>query len=166
MKPYYLHDMRSYKPPFGTELQLMTDTTAEHRVVFDDGASGFVFGDIVFAPFYKKGDCIVKKDGHSLVLTYKEMNRFGVVIYKMPFELPCEPLSFRKRKIHKDTFLFRVTNCVTMCRAFPMLYQEGKFEINQPDHFCPVFDRFGHLIGINAGLFCKERICIPVHLLL
>lgn len=166
MKPYYLHDIRTYSEPYGKELQEIAFITQQHSVVFDDGLSGFIFGDIVIAPFYKRGDCIVQKDGHAVVLTFQGTNRFGVTLYKLPFSIPVENLAFRHEKVTKDTFLFRACENITLCRAFSMLKLEGRFEITHASHFCPVFDRHAHLIGINVGVFNNERICIPIQLLL
>lgn len=166
MKPFYLKDIRSYQDGYKAELLSMIETTIERRVHFADGSRGFIIGDFVYAPFHQEKSCVAKKDNKDLVLTFDKIHKFGVAIFKLPFGIPCEPLHFRHAKIHKDTFLFRVFDDVTLCRGFSMLSTKGMFEVRQPDHFCPVFDRFGHLIGINAGIFCGERICMHIQELL
>jgi hypothetical protein len=140
----------------------MIDTTKERTVVFSDKSRGIIIGNLVYAPFYQKESCIVYRDKVKLVLTHMGVHRMGVSIFKMPYEIVLEPLTFRHEKIHKDSFLFWVFDYVTMCRAFSMQEVKGKFEVSHPNHFCPVFDRFGHIIGISAGVFQKERICIPI----
>ena len=166
MKPYYLKEILTYKESNCTEVQTMIETTSERSILLPCGVRGIIIGATVLAPFYHNKTIVAQKDNKDIVLTFKETNRWGLAVLNLPFNIPCEPLSFRHTKIHKDTFLFWVFDYVTMCRGFSMEEIQGKFEISHPNHFCPVFDRFGHIIGICAGVFRGERVCIPIQALL
>jgi len=165
MKAFHLKDVRTFLPPYKENLEYMLTITKERSVTFHNGVRGFIVGNFVLAPFHQSESCIVKKDGHDLVLTYNTTNNWGVSIFLLPFTIPCEPLHYRNKKIDRDTFLFRVFNHITLCSAFAVRNQAGEFGMDAPDQFCPVFDRHGHLIGITNGVFNGKPLCVPIKFL-
>jgi hypothetical protein len=162
MKPFHLKEIRMYFPPLSKELEEMLSVTKERSVELSHGVRGFILGQHVLAPHAFQQSCIAKKDGQNIVLTFEKTDNMGVTHFLMPYDIPCEPLHFRHEKIHHDTFLFRVYNQVRLCHPFAVQDGKGEYGLDAPDQFCPVFDRHGHLIGINSGVFCDKLLCIPI----
>jgi hypothetical protein len=162
MKPYHLKEVRTFLPPYQKILEDMLSVTRERSIELSHGVRGFIIGQRVIAPYSFQKSFIAKKDGHNIVLTFEKTDRMGVTHFLMPFEIPCEPLRFRHKNIFNDTFLFRVYNRVILCHSFPVRDNKGQYGLDAPDQFCPVFDRHGHLIGINSGVFCDKLLCIPI----
>lgn len=162
MKAFHLKDVRTYLPPYTRELEDMLSVTHERSVELSHGVRGFILGQKVVTPFQYRESIIASKDGHNIVLTYEKTDKWGVSHFLLPYPIPAEPLHFRHEKIHKDSYLFRVYLQVTLCHAFAVQDQKGSYGLDAPDQFCPVFDRHGHLIGINSGVFCDKLLCIPI----
>lgn len=162
MKPYHLKDIRTYSAPYSKELEEMLSVTRERSIELAFGVRGFILGQHVVAPHSFQKSIIAKKDGNDIVLTFDKTDKWGVTHFLLPFPIPCEPLHFRKSKIRTDTFLFRVYDDVKLCSPFAVNAGKGLYGLDKADQFCPVFDRFGHLIGINSGVFCEQLLCIPI----
>lgn len=162
MKPYHLRNVRVFKPPYKPELEYMITTTQERSVNLSRGIRGFILGRSVLAPYQYNRSLIARKDEQDIVLTHQKVDRWGISHFSLPFDFPVEPLHFRHERVHPETFLFRVHTHITLCARFPVQNQRGSYGLETPDQFCPVFDRHGHLIGINSGVFCNELLCIPI----
>lgn len=135
----------------------------ERSVELPNGGIGYILGNMVIAPFFYKGSCISKKDGHDIVLEFVGTSRWGVSYFNLPFGIPCEPLTFRKEHIHMDTYFFKVSDEIALCKGLAISKEQGKFEINTPAQFCPVFDRHAHLLGFNIGLLHNTLLCVSIH---
>ena len=162
MKAFHLKDTRIFLPPYKGNLEEMLSVTKERSIELSHGVRGFILGNKVVTPYQYKISMIASKDGHDIVLTYEKTDRWGVSHFLLPYPIPCEPLHFRHEKIHKDSYLFRVYTLVTLCHGFAVSDKKGEYRLEQPDQFCPVFDRHGHLIGINTGVYCDKLLCIPI----
>lgn len=162
MRTFYIKDIKSFCGEYTPKLQSMIDTTSERTVIFADGTRGFIIDNFVYAPFYITRSCIAQKDGKDIVLSYRGPHRMGLSVFQLPFDIPCEHLTFRHEKIDRETYLFRVFNKITLCQYFQMRGNQGDLDVSKAHYFCPVFDRHGHFIGINSGLFRGQRICVPI----
>lgn len=162
MKPFHLKDTRIFVPPYMKDLQEMINTTKERSVDISNGLNGIILGNKVLTPYQFKESFIAKKDDKNLVLTYEKTDKWGISYFLLPNPIPCEPLRFRHKPIHQDTYLFRVWKQVHMCIPFAVSNGKGMYGLDSPDQFTPVFDRHGHLIGINSGVFCDKLLCIPI----
>jgi hypothetical protein len=162
MKPFHLRDVRMFLPPYTLVLDTILFVTKERSIELAHGVRGFILGQHVVAPHSFRESLIAEKDGQKIVLTYEKTDKWGVSHYLLPFNLPCEPLHFRHERIHKDSYLFRVYRYITLCHAYGVSAGKGMYCLDAPDQFCPVFDRHGHLIGINSGVFCDKLLCIPI----
>lgn len=166
MKPFHLRDIRTHLPPYKDVLERILSVTNERSIELACGVRGFILGQHVVAPHSFRESFIAKKDGHNIVLTFEKTDKWGVSRFLMPFPIALEPLHFRHAKIRSDTYLFRVYRHITLCHAYGVTAGSGMYEIDAPDQFCPVFDRHGHIIGINSGVFCKRLLCIPIQQLI
>jgi hypothetical protein len=162
MKAFYLKDIKVLPPPYKKEMVEVLSVTKEHSVELAHGVRGFIFGNRVLAPHSFQASLIAQKDGHNIVIQYEKTDKWGISHFILPYSIPCEPLHFRHQKIHSDTFLFRVYDVVTLCSPFSVKDRKGLYGLDSPDQFSPVFDRHGHLIGINSGVFCDKLLCIPI----
>jgi hypothetical protein len=162
MKPFHLKDVRTFLPPYKRELANMLEVTQARSIDLACGVRGFILGNKVLAPHSFQESILASKDGHKIALTFEKTDKWGVTQFLLPYPIPLEPLHFRKEKLHKDTFLFRVYRHITMCSAYKVVTGSGMYGLDAPDQFCPVFDRHGHLIGINSGVFCDRLLCIPI----
>lgn len=165
MKPYHLKDVKTFLPPYKTELAEMLRITKERSIELSHGVRGFILGQHVLAPHAYNISLIGEKDGKKIVLTYEKTDKWGVSHYLLPYHIPCEPLHFRHEPLHSDSFLFRVYRHVTMCKAYKVTNGKGEYGLDAPDQFCPVFDRHAHLLGLNTGVFCDRLLCIPIGLI-
>jgi hypothetical protein len=166
MKPYHLKDIKTFLPPYKTELAEMLRTTQERSIELSHGVRGFIIGHHVLTPYQYNQSLIGEKDGHKIVLTFEKTNRWGVSQFLLPYEIPCEPLHFRHEHIHADSFLFRVYRHITLCKGFKLIKGNGMYGLDAPDQFGPIYDRHCHLVGINTGVFCNQLLCIPIELLI
>jgi hypothetical protein len=166
MKAFHLKDVKTFLPPYKTELAEMLRTTEERSIELSHGVRGFIIGRHVLAPYQYSESFIATKDGFNIVLTYEKTDKWGVSHFLLPYTIPCEPLHFRHEHLHSDTFLFRVYRHVNMCKAYKVINQQGQYGMDAPDQFSPVFDRHCHLVGINTGVFCDRLLCIPIQLLI
>ena len=162
MKPFHLKDIRTFLPPYKDKLEEMLSVTRERSVELSHGVRGFILGQKVLTPYQYSESFIATKDGHNIVLTYEKTNKFGVSYFLLPYPIPVEPLHFRHEPLHNDSFIFRVYRHIIMCKAHKVSSGTGKYGLDAPDQFCPVFDRHSHLIGINSGVFCDKLLCIPI----
>jgi hypothetical protein len=166
MKAFHLKDIKTFIPPYKEYLENLLTITNERSIDLTDGVRGFIVGRHVLAPHAYQESIIASKDGFKIVLTFEKTCNWGVTHYLLPYEIPCEPLHFRHEHIHSDTFFFRVYRHITMCSAFKVMGGKAWYGLNAPDQFCPVFDRHGHLIGMNTGVFGEHLLCIPIQLLI
>jgi hypothetical protein len=162
MKPFHLRDIRTHLPPYKGVLDVILSVTKERSIELAHGVRGFILGQHVVAPHSFRESLIATKEGHKIVLTYEKTDKWGVSHYLLPYQIPCEPLHFRKERLRSDSYLFRVYRHITLCHAFGVTAGSGMYGLDAPDQFCPVFDRHGHLIGINSGVFCDKLLCIPI----
>lgn len=162
MKAFHLKDTRTFVPPYMRGLEELVITTKERSVDLAHGVRGFVIGNKVLAPFQFAESIVATKENHKLVLTFEKTDKWGISHFLLPFNLPCEPLHFRHKPLHQDSYLFRVYRHVTLCTPFPVSDKKGKYGLDAPDQFGPVYDRHGHIIGINSGVFCEKLLCIPI----
>lgn len=162
MKPYHLKDLRTYLPPYKRELAEMLHITRERTVILSHGVHGFILGNKVLAPYHYNESVIGSKDGHDIVLTFQKVDKWGISHFLLPFDMPCEPLHFRHEPLHKDSYFFRVYRHVTLCSGFAVENKKGKYGMDAPDQFCPVFDRKVHLLGIVSGVFRGNLLCVPI----
>ena len=162
MKAFHLKDVRTFLPPYKPSLATMLEVTKERSVDLSHGIRGFILGNKVLAPHSFQESFVASKDGHNIVLTFEKVDKWGISHFILPFSIPVEPLHFRKERIHKGTYFFRVYRHIMLCSGFAVTARKGMYGLDAPDQFCPVFDRFGHLIGINSGVFCNTLLCIPI----
>lgn len=149
--------------PYSRELQEMLTVEKERSVLLPHGGVGYILGNMVIAPFFYKGSCISTKDGHDIVLEFVGTSKWGVSYFNLPFGIPCETLRFRKEHIHTDTYFFKVSDEIRLCRGSAISQKEGRFEINTPDQFCPIFDRHAHLLGFSIGLLHNTLVCVTIN---
>lgn len=166
MKAFYIKDVNTFLPPYKDVLDRVVTTAKAHFVVFPNGCHGFILGNKVLAPFCYQESVVVQKDGHNIVLTFASVNRWGISIFLLPFDIVTEPIHFRREHIHSDSYLFRVYRHVTMCHPLNMSKGKGRLELNSPDQFCPVYDRHCHLIGLVIGSFKERLVCVDIHAIL
>jgi len=162
MKAFHLNDIRVHLPPYKGVLDEILSVTKERSVDLSHGVRGFILGQKVLTPYQFKESFIASKDGHNIVLTYEKTDKWGISHFLLPYPIPVEPLHFRHEKIHKDSYLFRVYRHVTLCSAYAVSENQGNYGLEAPDQFSPVFDRHGHIIGINSGVYCDKLLCIPI----
>ena len=162
MKAFHLKSVKEIKPPFCKEIQEMLSVEQERSVNLPSGGIGYILGEQVITPFFYKQDMIAQKDGHDIVLTFVSTSVWGVSYFKLPFPIVCEPLHFRHEPLHRDSFLFKVSDDVQLCKGVNVTKKQGKFEVGVPADFCPVFDRHAHLLGFNVGLLHNMWLTIKV----
>jgi hypothetical protein len=154
------------KPPFSREITEMLNIEKEHSINLTQGGIGYIMGGQVLAPFFFKRDMMAQKDGHNVFLTYLKTSDWGVSYFSLPFPIVCEPLHFRHERLQADTFLFKVSDDVQLCKGLNVISKQGKFEVGVPADFCPVFDRHAHIIGMNVGLLHNTWLTIKMEELL
>lgn len=162
MKALHLHLMKEIKSPFCKEVEEMLTIEQERSIELPDGGIGYILGDKVIAPFFYNKTCMGRKYDRNIVLTYEKTSVWGISYFKLPFGIPCELLTFRHEHIHKDTFFFKVSDNVELCRASVVTREQGRFELICPADFSPVFDRHCHLLGFNVGLLKDTRLFINI----
>lgn len=166
MKALHLIPTHELKPPFTKMIEEMLTVEREHSVIFENGGIGYIIGEMVIAPFFFKESCIVTKDNQKIVLTYKSTSQWGVSYFQLPFKIVCEPLRFRREHIHSDSFFFKVSDDVQLCKGANITKSRGRFEVSVPADFCPVFDRHAHLLGFNIGLLHNTWLMVKIQELL
>lgn len=162
MKALHLHLMRELKSPVCKEVEEMLTIEQERSIELPDGGIGYILGDRVIAPFFYKKSCIGRKYDRNVVLTYETTSPWGISYFKLPFGIPCELLHFRREHLHADTFFFKVSDNVELCRASAVNREQGRFELKCPADFAPVFDRHTHLLGFNIGLLKETRLFVHI----
>lgn len=162
MKAFYLKPQREIVAPFCKEVEEMLTIESERSIELPNGGIGYILGDRVITPFFYKESCIGRKYDRNIVLTYEKTSVWGISYFKLPFGIPCELLHFRREHIHSDTFFFKVSDDVHLCRGANVQNTRGKFEVNTPADFCPVFDRHAHLVGFNVGLMHDTWLTIKI----
>lgn len=162
MKAFHLKPQQELRPPFSKTLQEMLFIEGQRSVKFKNGGIGYILGEMVIAPFIYQESCIVLKDEHNLVLTYEGTSNWGVSYFKLPYKIPCEPIHFRKQYLHQDTFFFKVSDTIELCSGIGITEKSGKFEIDKPADFCPVFDRHAHLLGFCIGLLHNKPLAVKI----
>ena len=138
----------------------------ERSVQLPNNGVGYIVGEYVLAPFFYNYSFTALKDGQKLVLTFQAVSALGISYLKLPFPIVCEPLHFRHERIHSDTFFFKVSDDVQLCKGANLSCEKGKFEVGVPADFCPVFDRHTHLLGFNIGLLHKQWVTVKIEELL
>jgi len=162
MKCFHLKSQKEIKAPFCKEVAEMLIVEKEHSVNLPQNGIGYILGNQVITPFFYKESLVAKKDGHDLVLTYLGTSPWGVSYFNLPFNIICEPLHFRHEHLHADTFFFKVSDDVHLCKGVAISTRKGKFEVGFPSDFCPVFDRHAHLIGFNVGMIDQRWLTIKI----
>jgi len=147
-------------------LTQMREVCQERMVTFESGHIGYIIDSFVIAPFHLSQSCVVQKDGHNIVLSFKGVSNWAIAYYDLPFSIPCEPLLFRQNKILPDTYLFAVNDSVSLCDSFRAKRVEGKLFVDKPQDFCPVFDRHKHIVGMQVGIFNSHPLCVPIKAIL
>ena len=163
MKALHLHTVRELVEPFCKEVAEMLTIEQERSIELPNGGIGYILGDRVIAPFFYRESCMGRKYDRNVVLTYETTSCWGISYFKLPFGIPCELLTFRHESIHKDTFFFKVSDDVQLCRGSAITKESGRFELKVPADFCPVFDRHTHLLGFNIGLLKETLIMVRIN---
>ena len=162
MKAFHIKSTHEIKPPFCKEVTEMLSVEQERSVNLTGGGIGYILGEQVITPFFYKESFVAKKDGHDIVLTYVGTSVWGVSYFNLPFPIVCEPLHFRHESLHSDSFIFKVSDDVQLCKSTKITKEKGKFEVGVPADFCPVFDRHAHLLGFNVGLLRNMWLTVKI----
>lgn len=166
MKAFHLKPQQELKAPFSKDITEMLFVEQQRSVRFANGGVGYILNEMVIAPFIYRESCIAVKDEQNIVLAYEGTSNWGVSYFKLPFPVPCEPIHFRKEYLHTDSYFFKVSDDVQLCHGVAVVNKSGKFEINMPADFCPVFDRHAHLLGFCIGLLHDKHIAVKIEELL
>lgn len=166
MKAFHIKPVRELKEPFCKEVQEMLLFEQERSMDLPSGGVGYILGEHVITPFFYKESLVAKKCGHDIVLTFVKTSQWGVSYFKLPFPIVCEPVHFRHKPLKSDSFLFKVSDDVQLCKGVNVTKKQGKFEAGVPADFCPVFDRHSHLLGFNVGLLHNMWLTIKIEELL
>lgn len=162
MKAFNIKPVREIPAPYCDILTTIRQVEAERRVQFPQDLSGYrLSNEIILAPSYFCESMLV----HKIVLQFLEGNRLFST-YTSPVKPNLGEITLRHKKIHKDSFLFRVSRgTVTLMSANSFTEEKDwTLEVAQENQFAPVFDRLTNLVGFSIGLYCGQLLCVPTQM--
>ncbi len=145
MKAIILKHSRHFQAPYCAEITAMINQEQERRVQFPENYYGYQLdNNQIIAPHFFKESIVVGKK----VMQYVGGSSMGYSLFTSPVPHDVIPFSSRKKKVGKDTFIFRVNKKVELVTA--KLVGRLSFEV-KPDDFAILFDRHANFIGFTLG---------------
>ena len=170
MNMFLVHEQSVTFAPFKNTFEVLYGEHLNHYVQFSSFEIGFLLKpNIAIAPSSQRHDCeVITGDGEKttakFLAVHKGFNYSLFYIKKTPIQ---ETMTFRRKPVRHDTFLFRLdvaSNLISICTPTPAP-EVNKLTIRYEhiSDFLPVFDRFGHFVGMSFGRYNKHLVCAEAY---